>query len=451
MPQERSRLISLKQRMGTFQEVHLGLSQAEAVEDARLFLERERAVKGQGCPLTGDFFPILKLLAKKDIRGAALKLLESNPLAGVTSRCSPEMYQETQVYNRKARRISLRLIERFCADSARVDMLKPADFAARRKLKVAVIGSGPAGLMAAAFLVRQGFGVTIFDSAAFAGGSLGSFYPEFRLPRAVLDQLLAQLTSAGVEFRMNVLFPRIVSADNLCDDHGFSAILLATGAGISEPSGIKDDTAAGVLPAANVLLWTRAMRAGRGEYTTPPFLGHRVVVVGQNEMALDAARTAVRLGKKALLVVAGAETDIKVPAETLREAADEGVTFKAFTVPESVKTDASGCVQGLVCRHLDYRVDGAGRLTVAVEEAFEIEADTVLSACGMRANSLFLSEIPGLDFNLDGSVWVRADSSYTSVRKIFAAGHAVRASASLTEVLADARRAASEISAYLQG
>ena len=168
--------------MGTFEEVHLGLSQSEAVENSKIFLERERAVKGAGCPLTEDYFVILKLLAKKDIRGAAAKLSETNPLAGITSRCAPEIYNETKVYNRKAQCISLRAIERFCADRIRIDPVKEKNVSARRKTKVAVIGSGPTGLTAAAFLSREGFAVTVIDSAAYPGGSCASFYPEFRLP-----------------------------------------------------------------------------------------------------------------------------------------------------------------------------------------------------------------------------------------------------------------------------
>ena len=402
--------------------------------------------------MTEDYFAVLKLLAKKDFRGAAFKLWETNPLAGITARCAPEIYNETQVFNRQAQRVSLRAIERFCADKIKGDFLKGTESSSQRKLKVAVIGSGLAGLMAAAFLIRQGFAVTVVDSASFLGGSCSSFYPEFRLPGRVVDQVLDRLKFEGVKFELNTLFPRALSMENLFDEGGFSAVLLATGASISEPMGIPDENAAGVMPAANMLLWIRAMRAGQGAYTTPQFLGSKVAVLGQNEMAFDAARTAVRLGKKVVLVIAGAESDIRVPADMARLAAEEGVQFKTFAVPESIKIDRVGCVKALVCRHLDYRVDSSGRLTVAAEDsAFEVEADTVLIARGMRPNTLFLSEIQGLDFNLDGSVWVKPDSSFTSVRKIFAAGHVVRPEASLLEVLADARRAAFEIAAFLNG
>ncbi|MBF0387487.1 MAG: FAD-dependent oxidoreductase [Candidatus Omnitrophica bacterium] len=450
MPQERSRLVGLKKRVGTFAEVHLGLSKSEAVENARIFLERERAVKGAGCPLTEDFFAVLKLLAVNDVRGAAQKLYASNPLAAVTARLAPEFFVETQVFNRKAARVSLRALERFLAD--RFSSLVKPDVKTGR-YKAAVIGSGPAGLMAAAFLVRQGIAVTVFESAPFLGGSLRCYIPEFRLPAVVLDQLLARLSADGVEFRTNVLFPRALSAEDLFEEGGFSAVLLTAGAGVAEMLGLADENAAGVMAAAEMLSLTRAMHAGQEPYTTPGFLGNRVVVVGHNEMAFDAARTAIRQGRQVTIVVAGAESDIKVPADMVREAAEEGLKFKTFAAPVSLSLDSSGCVKGLVCRHLDYRIDGAGRLTV-VEEAdaeFVLEAETVLVARGMKANTLFVSEIPGLDLNLDGSVWVKPDSSYTSARKIFAAGHLVRPGASLLDVLLDARRAASEVAAYLKG
>ncbi len=446
--------------MGTFEEVHLGLSKAEAVEDARLFLERERVVKGAGCPLTGDFFSVLKLLAANDVRGAAVKLHEINPLAALTSRLAPEFFVETQVYNRRALRISLRAIERFLADRFSVvrtgkGTLDGAASVEGRlsRHRVAVIGSGPAGLMAAAFLTRQGVAVTVVDSSPFAGGSLRCVIPEFRLPAAAVDRLLDGLAAEGVLFRCNVLFPRLLSAEDLFEEGGFSAILLAAGAGVSDPPGIEGENAAGVMSASRMLLLARAMHAGREPYTTPAFLGSKVAVIGHNEMAFDAARTAVRYGRQVTMIIAGAESDIKVRADIVREAAEEGVKFKTFTAPVSIKADASGCVKALVCRHLDYRVDSEGRLTV-VEEAdagFELETETVLVSRGMKANTLFLSGIPGLDLNLDASVWVKPDSSYTSVRKIFAAGQVVRPEASLLETLLDARRAASEVAAYLKG
>ena len=434
--------------MGTFEEVHLGLSKAEALEDARIFLDRERVVKGAGCPLTPDYFPVLKLLALKDVRGAALKLLETNPLPAVTSRLAADFYLETQVFNRKALRVSLRAIERFLSDKARVEPVVRSS-----RLKVAVIGSGPAGLTAAALLNRAGIAVTVIEAQPFPGGSLRNFFPEFRFPSAILDQVVGRLMSEGVEFKGNILFPRALSAEDLFDEGGCSAILLTAGAGIAQMLGIPGESAAGVIPASEMLSLIRAMRAGREPYTTPGFLGRRVVVVGHNEMAFDAARTAIRLGKQATMVIAGAESDIKVPAVMVREAAEEGVKFKTFAAPVSIKADASGCVKALVCWHLDYRVDSEGRLTV-VEEAdaeFDLEAETVIVSRGMMSNTLFLSEIPGLDMNLDGSVWVKPDSSYTSVRKIFAAGQVVRPNASLLEVMVDARRAASEVAAYLKG
>lgn len=434
--------------MGTFEEVRLGLGKAEAIEDARIFLERERAVKGMPCPLTGDYFSVLKLLAAKDVRGAALKLLETNPLPGVTSRLAPEFYVETQVYNRKALRVSLRGIERFLADKA-----KPEPIALSGRSKVAVIGSGLAGLTAASFLLRQGVAVTVFESQPFPGGSLRSYYPEFRLPSAIVDQLLLRLAAEGVEFRCNVLFPRALTAEELFEEGGFSAILLTSGAGCAVKMGIEGENAAGVMAASVMLSLARAMRAGQEPYTTPPFLGARVLVVGHDEMAFDAARTAIRFGKQVTMIIAGAESDIKVQADLVREAAEEGVKFRTSSVPVRVRTDASGCVKALVCRHQDHRVDSEGRLMVVEDDdaEFDLEADTVLVSRGMKASTLFLAEMPGLDLNLDGSVWVKPDSSYTSVRKVFAAGHVARPTASLLEVMIDTRRAVSEIVAYLKG
>lgn len=434
--------------MGTFEEVHLGLSKSEAVENAKIFLERERAVKGVSCPLTEDYFSVLKLLAANKIREAAVKLIESNPLPGITSRLAPEFFVETQVFNRKGERISLRAIERFLSEKVH---RRSQSFHGTRQLKVAIIGAGLSGLTAAAFLNRLGYVVTILESSSCLGGSLASVYPEFRLPVKTLDKVLNQLSLDGVKFRINVLFPRVSPPEELFDEGGFSAILLASGAGVSEILGIPGENAAGVLSAAKMLALTRAMHAGRKPYTTPSFLGARVVVIGHNEMAFDAARTAVRLGKKVVIVINGSEADIRVSADIVRESADEGVKFKTFSAPIRVLADAMGCVKSLVCRHSDYRVDGEGRLTVVEQDdaEFEIEADTILVARGMQANTLFVSEVSGLDLNLDGSVWVKPDSSYTSVRKIFACGHVVRPGALLLDVMNNARRASMEIHHFL--
>lgn len=408
-------------------------------------------MKGSPCPLTPEYFAVLKLLASNNVREAALKLFDTNPLPAVTSRLAPEFYLETQVYNRKAERISLRAIERFLADHLKPEKHVIHGSAARSKLKIAVIGSGPAGLTAAAFLSRQGYGVTVVDSSVSAGGSLSSLYPVFRLPGKVFETALSHILAGGVELRLNTLFPRILSLGECFDEAGFSAVLLAAGAGLPQPMAMAGDDAAGVMSAAQMLWLTRSMKVGQEGYTTPVFLGGKVVVVGHNEMAFDAARTAVRFGKSVTMVIAGSEADIKVRPDIVREAAEEGIKFSTFAVPVSVKTDSSFCAKALRCRHLDYRVDEAGRLTVVEEEnaEFELEADTIIVSKEARANTLFAAEVPGLDLNLDGSVWVKPDSSFTSVRKLFACGQVVRPGFSLLETMVDARRAAMEIHTFL--
>jgi glutamate synthase (NADPH/NADH) small chain len=424
------------------------LTRNEAIENARIYLERERSVKGEGCPLGTDIFAVLRLLAKNDVAAAFEKLLETNPLPGVTGRLAPEMYAETQVFNKKGERISLRALERFLADHTKVR--KPVERSNKLKQKVVIVGSGPTGLSAAALFTRHGYQVTVLESSHVLGGSLGYLYPQFRLPSRVVEAALSYLALSGVEFTTNAILGRDVVLEELLDKDG-SAVLLTCGAGVPKSLGLPGEDAAGVIAVDDFLKLRHWMKAGTPPYATPLEVGQKVVIAGAGEKAFDAARILVRLDRAATIVVEGSESHLGVDPVTARLAAEEGVKVRTFARPKKVLADQSGCVKGLACQQLDYRIDANRELHI-VEEAdseFTLEADTVLAAAGIEADTLFLKGTAGLTFGPDGVLTTAPGSAATPVRKVFAAGRVVAPSLTLLERIMAGRKAAIEIENFL--
>ncbi|MBF0570089.1 MAG: FAD-dependent oxidoreductase [Candidatus Omnitrophica bacterium] len=450
MPEERSRALSPEKRIRTFEEVHLGLTRGEAIENAKIFLERESSVKGLPCPLGTDHFAVLRLLAKGDLAGAHAKLLETNPLPGVTGRLVPEPFDGVQAYNRKGERVSLRAIERFLADAVRPS--RPPEVAHRAKQKVAVVGSGLAGLTAASVLSRAGHPVTVFESSHVLGGTAAYAYGEFVLPEKAVAAVIEQIRLDGVEFIPNTIVGRSLLIEEILEDRGYPAILLATGAGPARSLGVSGESSAGIFGADEAMKLLRWMKAGQPQFTTPDFLGQKVVVVGGSEIGLAVARTAVRLGKEALLIVRGPEGEIKSSAQQVKEAAEEGVKFKTFSNPVRIKTDSSGCVEALVCRHTDFKLNAQGQLALVEdgEIEFEVEADTLINASAQGAATLFLKNVPGLELTADGAVALKGRTSEATLRKVFAAGQVVDPGLSVLGLILAGKAAVADIQRSFQ-
>jgi glutamate synthase (NADPH/NADH) small chain len=444
MPQERRRVVAPRQRVRSFQEVHLGLSRIEALEDAKIFLERERSAKGDGCPLGTDFFAVIRAVAKGELSLALGKLLEADPFPAVTSRLCDDPYSETQVFNRKAARISLRDIERFVADNTR---LKKRAEELRPRQKVAVVGSGPSGLTAAHFLKRAGFRVTVLESSHVLGGTLSYAYPEFRLPVKALALSIARMKSSGIEFATNSLFGRDVDVQGIFDQ-GYAAVLLACGAGIPKALGIPGEEAAGVISVDEMLKWRHWMKAGIEPYSTPFDVGRKVVIAGRGEKAFDAARILVRMGREVTIVASASEADMGADADMIREALEEGVKVKTYVQPKAVQKDHAGCAKALVCEHLSLKPDGE---TVVEEDSeFYFDADTILTAAGGVPDTLFLRQTADLKLGPVGEIWVKPGmSAETSVNGVFACGHLVDPQASFVDVVNSAKRAVGEIDKFL--
>lgn len=382
-------------------------------------------------------------------------LLKTNALPEVTGRLSPEVFEETLCQNRKGERVSLRALERFLAehyssaytahatDPGAEPCARPPDRVSCPK--IAVIGSGPSGLCAAWELMRKGCRVTVFDSASCLGGTLGYGQAEFQLPRQALDAVIRRFQAAGIEFITDFIFGRSAVPSDLFED-GFGAILLATGIGVARVLGIPGEAAGGVMSADDLL---KAVN-WRGE-DPRLWLGPRVVVVGDSGPAFSCARIARRVGCDVTVVVRGPETHVKANPMFVRHGIEEGVKLKAFTHVRGVLAGSDGCVTGLDCRYLDYRMDAKGRMVLVEDEtsAFTLKADTLITAAGWEANSLFLRDIPGLEYNENGTVRTKPEMAETPVSGIFAAGGVVEPAMSLTDAMLSGVRAAGEIEKYL--
>lgn len=444
MSEERARVRAPQRRVHSSEEVVLGLKPRAAIENARIYLERERALKGQPCPLGTDHMAIVRLVGRRDMVPALELLLKTNPLPEVTGRLCPEVFEETICQNGRGERVSLRAVERFLAAHVPFQKISRVD---GKKPRVAVIGSGPAGLAAAWTLARGGHRVTVFDSAPFFGGSLVTGQASFELPAEALSAVRRRFEWHGITLVPGFLFGRIAAPAELLEQ-GFGAVLLAVGAGVGRSLGIDGEAAGGVIASEELF---RAVNA-RGE-DPALWLGRKVVVVGEGGPAFSCARLAVRAGCEATVVVRGPETHVRALPMFVRHAVEEGVRVKAFTKPVSIATDAQGCVSGLACRYLDYRMDSKGRMGLTEDEAspFFLEAATVVVAIGGDPATLFLRDIPGLEFNPDGSLRTRPERAETFLAGVFAAGAAVEPQMSLTDAMLSGIRAAQEIDKYLAG
>jgi glutamate synthase (NADPH/NADH) small chain len=369
-------------------------------------------------------------------------LLATNPLPEVTGRLCAEVFEETLCQNRKGERVSLRAIERFLVEHYKVS---DAFWHQASRSKVAVIGSGPSGLCAAWTLMRAGYQVTVFESASCIGGTLSYGEAEFQFPHQALQAVIQRFQAAGVTFVTDFIFGRAATPVDLLEE-GFGAVLIATGIGIPKALDIPGENAGGVMTADDLL------KAVNWRHEDPQlWLGARVVVVGDTNSAFSCARIARRVGRDVTVIIRGPETHVKANPMFMRHGIEEGVKLKAFTNPVAVLTRPDGCVAGLGCRYLDYRMDTKGRMVLVEDETaeFTLEADTVITAAGWESNTLFLRDIPGLEFNVNGTLRTKPEFAETSLGGVFAAGGVVEPEMSFTDAMLSGMRAAQEIEKYL--
>ena len=426
-----------KVRATNFEEVCLGYNEEEAVTEAQRCLHCKNPMCVKGCPVNIDIPGFISHLKEKDFEGAAREIAKYSALPAVCGRVCP---QETQcegkcVLGNKGDAVSIGKLERFTADWARENNIDLATKAEAKGKSVAVIGAGPAGLTCAGDLAKKGYDVTIFEALHKAGGVLSYGIPEFRLPKnTVVAHEVENIKKLGVKIETNVIIGKTVSIDQLLSDEGFDAVFIGSGAGLPKFMNIPGETAMGVVSANEYLTRVNLMRAFDEEYDTPVRTGKKVAVVGGGNVAMDAVRTALRLGAEAHIVYRRSEAELPARAEEIHHAKEEGVIFDTLTNPVEILVDENGWVSGMKCVKMELgEPDESGRRRpVEVPNSeFVMDVDMVVMSLGTSPNPLISSTTPGLDINKRKCIVAEEETGLTSKEGVYAGGDAVTGAATV--------------------
>lgn len=443
------------ERAHNFEEVCLGYSLDEARAEADRCLKCKNPKCQTGCPVNIDIPRFIAKVGEGDVAGAYHVISEYSALPAVCGRVCP---QESQceakcIRGIKGDAISIGKLERFVADYAREHELRPVVTAEKKDKKVAVIGSGPAGLTCAGDLAKLGYDVTIFEALHEPGGVLVYGIPEFRLPKeTVVKSEIENVKALGVKIETNVVVGKSVTIDQLLEEEGFSAVFVGSGAGLPKFMGIPGENANGVFSANEYLTRNNLMKAFTEEYDTPIVAGKKVAVVGGGNVAMDAARTALRLGAKVYIVYRRGEEELPARAEEVQHAKEEGVVFKLLTNPKEILVDENGWVRGMRCARMELGEPDASGRRQPVEVPgveFELELDTVIMSLGTSPNPLIVSKTKGLETNQRGCILAEEDTGCTSKAAVFAGGDAVTGAATVILAMGAGKSAAKGIDAYL--
>ncbi len=443
-------------RRRNFEEVSFGFDESLVSEEMLRCIDCKEPQCVQGCPVGIDIPGFIKLVVEKDYIGAARKIKEKNYLPAITGRVCP---QETQCeavcpIGKKHQPVAIGKLERFVADYERLhSTFNGFAVEQKRKEKVAVVGSGPAGLTCAAELAKLGYNVTIFEALHAAGGVLRYGIPEFRLPKVILDAEIDNVRKLGVEIVTNFVIGRTATVDELMDEMGFDAVFLGTGAGTPNFLGIPGENYPGVFSASEFLTRVNFMSGYKfPEYDTPVKIGRRVAVIGGGNTAMDAVRTANRLGtEKAYLVYRRGRDEMPAREEEVHHAEEEGVEFHVLTNPIRIIAGENKWVKAMECVKMELgEPDESGRrkpVTVPGSN-FIMEVDTVILAIGQRPNPILQATTPGLTMSKRGTVVVGQDCQ-TSRAGVFAGGDLARGGATVILAMEDGQRSAAAIHEYL--
>lgn len=445
-------------RIHNFDEVSLGFNLEEARQEAQRCLHCKNPRCVAACPVSVDIPSFIDQIKSGDVRGAADIIARDSSLPAVCGRVCP---QESQcegscVLGIKGESVAIGALERFTADWSRDNGYVPGAQSVQpvtKKMKVAVIGSGPAGLACASDLARWGYEVTIFEALHKAGGVLAYGIPEFRLPKdSVLQHELDAVFSLGVKLETDVIVGRTITIDELFDKEGFSAVFVGTGAGLPKFMGIPGENSNGVFSANEFLTRNNLMKAYREDYLTPIHVGRKVCVVGGGNVAMDAARTARRLGAEVHVIYRRTEVELPARREEVHHAKAEGIVFNMLSNPVEIEAGEDGWVSKLRCIKMELgEPDASGRRSpVPVEGSeFEIDTDTVIMALGTSPNPLIAGTTRGLETTRRGGL-VADEQGATTRPGIFAGGDAVTGAATVILAMGAGRKAASAIRDYLE-
>ena len=444
-----------QERAKNFEEVCLGYNKEEAMEEASRCINCKNARCIQGCPVSINIPAFVEQVKLGNMEEAYKIISQSSALPAVCGRVCPQESQcEGQcVRGIKGDAVSIGKLERFVADWARENGIKPEPAKEKLGKKVAVIGSGPAGLTCAGDLAKLGYDVTIFEALHEAGGVLVYGIPEFRLPKeVVVAKEIENVESLGVKIEKNVIIGKSITIDELISEEGFEAVFIGSGAGLPKFMGIAGENANGVFSANEYLTRSNLMKAFNEDSNTPIMRGKKVAVVGGGNVAMDAARTALRLGAEVHIVYRRSEEELPARVEEVHHAKEEGVIFDLLTNPIEILEDENNWVRGMKCVKMELgEPDASGRRRpVEVEGSeFEMELDTVIMSLGTSPNPLISSTTEGLETNKWKCIVADEEFGKTSKEGVFAGGDAVTGAATVILAMGAGKAAAKGIHNYL--
>ena len=443
-------------RSKNFDEVALGYTYEMAVNEARRCLNCKNKPCVSACPVAIDIPAFIERVANEDMEGAYEIISRSSSLPAVCGRVCP---QENQCEGKcvrgiKGEPVGIGRLERFVADWHRAHNTEAPKMPQPNGHKVAIIGAGPAGLTAAGDLAKLGYKVTVFEALHLAGGVLVYGIPEFRLPKAIVQQEIDGLKALGVDIETNMVIGKVLTIDELLGEMGYEAVFIGSGAGLPRFMGIPGESLKGVYSANEYLTRINLMKAYLPDAKTPIKHSKKVAVVGGGNVAMDAARCAKRLGAETVYIVyrRGME-ELPARKEEVEHAMEEGIIFKTLTNPVEVLGDADGMVCGMKCVEMTLgEPDVSGRRRPIVKEGseFELDVDTMIMAIGTSPNPLIRSTTPGLETNKHGCIITEEETGLTSRAGVYAGGDAVTGAATVILAMGAGKQAAKAIDEYIR-
>ncbi len=442
-------------RAKNFEEVCLGYNKEEAMAEATRCLKCKKPQCQTGCPVNIDIPSFIREIEEGKMEDAYRVISMYSALPAICGRVCP---QESQceakcIRGIKGEPVSIGKLERFAADWARENGIRPEPPQERKGKKVAVIGSGPAGLTCAGDLAKAGYDVTIFEALHEAGGVLVYGIPEFRLPKqTVVAAEIENVKALGVKIETNVVIGKSTTIEELLAEEGFDAVFVGSGAGLPKFMGIPGENANGVFSANEFLTRNNLMKAFKEEYDTPIFRGKKVAVVGGGNVAMDAARTALRLGAEVHIVYRRGESELPARVEEVHHAKEEGIIFNLLTNPKEILVDENGWVRGMKCVEMTLEEPDASGRRKPVEKAdseFELELDTVIMSLGTSPNPLISSTTKGLEINGHKCIVAEEETGKTSKEAVYAGGDAVTGAATVILAMGAGKAAARGIDGFL--
>lgn len=446
--------LSVEKRIHSFNEVALGYTREQAVTEAKRCLQCKEPKCVEGCPVEVDVPGFIKLIAESKFEDAIKKIKEKNSLPAICGRVCP---QENQcmgrcILGKKGVPINIGALERFVADWELKRGVKVPNVAVSTGRNVAVVGSGPAGLTVAAELAKLGHKVTVFEALHSPGGVLSYGIPEFRLPKEIVKAEVGYVGLLGVELKTNVIVGKTVTLEELFET-GFDAVFVGTGAGLPSFLGVPGENLCGIYSANEFLIRVNLMKAYLfPEYDTPVKVGEKVVVVGGGNVAMDAARSALRLGAKVSVVYRRTEKELPARLEEVENAEKEGVQFFFLANPVRFIGDVRGWVKKIKCVRMRLgEPDASGRRRpVPVEDSnFLMDADTVIVAIGQKPNPLAVRSTKKIKLTRHGTIVVNPETHETSMQGVYAGGDIIDGDATVISAMGAAKKATKAIHRYL--